>query len=137
MPKFCRKKAEKSVFFTILITWNMRVCRKHHSRQTRTLYGWNESKTSTDRPHLCTPYGVKFTYFDQKWPKILVFWEKNYHTSAIKWCKAVTLWHSLQSIIVLLENESPNNREYLSVWPPQRDKYPYFDPKIPEILAFC
>jgi hypothetical protein len=26
----------------------------------------NQKQVLCDRPHLCTPYGVKFTYFDQK-----------------------------------------------------------------------
>ena len=69
----------------------------------------------------------------------LKYWclDNTYHISAIKWCKAATLWHSQQSIIVFLGDESSNNREYLSVSPPQGVKYPYFDPKIPKILAFC
>ena len=115
-PKFCRKKGRKISFSQF---WSLEICvicLKNHSRQTRALYGWNESKISTGRPHLCTPQGVKFIYFDQK------YWcfDNNYHISAIKWCKAATLWLSQQSIIVFLENESQNNRKYLSVWDSRR-----------------
>ena len=72
--KILSKKGRKISFSQF---WPLEICRtciKNHSRQTWTLYGWNESSTSTDRPHLCTPRGVKFAYFDEKWPKIMVFW---------------------------------------------------------------
>ena len=71
--KILSKKRLKMQFFILLTPWNMPNMHKNHSRQTRTLYGWNESSTCTDRLQLCTPRGVKFAYFVQKWPKILAF----------------------------------------------------------------
>ena len=64
--KILSKIMPKNQFFAILTLSNLLETHKNYSRQTRTLYGYNESGTSTDRPYLCTPREVKFTYFDPK-----------------------------------------------------------------------
>ena len=117
-PKFCRKKA-KIQFFTIFIPWNMPNTHRNHSKQTSILYGWNESSKSSGRLHLCTPWGVKFTYFDQKWHTIFCCLANYFKILTIKWYKAATLWHFQQSIRLFLYNECLNNREYHSIRPPQ------------------
>jgi hypothetical protein len=96
----------------------------------------NKLPKSRRGPCLLTPRGVKFVYFDQKWPKYWRF-TNSIHVFTIKWCKAATFWHLKQIIIQFIQNESPNNREYLSLWPPQGVKYQYFDCEWPQILAFC
>ena len=52
--KILSKIMPKNQFFAILTLSNLPETHKNYSRQTRTLYGYNESGTSTDRPYLCT-----------------------------------------------------------------------------------
>ncbi len=72
--KILSKKGRKFSFSQFSSIEICRIPIKTHSKQTSILYGWNGSSNSSGRLHLYTPRGVKFTYFDQKWPKILVFW---------------------------------------------------------------
>ena len=72
--KILSKKRPKNQFFTILTPWNMpNMHKKPFETNLNTIrMKWIQYKYRSTT--FVYTRGVKFAYFDQKWPKILVFW---------------------------------------------------------------
>ena len=94
--KILSKKGRKFSFSQFSSIEICRIPIKTHSKQTSILYGWNGLSKCSSQLHLCTPRGVKFTYFDEKWHTIFCCLANYSQILTIKWCKAATLWHFQQ-----------------------------------------